>query len=242
MDGGVWEALGSVPGYVSYGVGAVRGAVWRTLMRELTVPLYVLLITSGCCMVASFYLGLIVWVETTPHHKRFPKKVKDRFYQSFIVNVARLKEEGMSHDPDVKKRVILKDGMVPYLTNFSQTTIRPGDACSEHRHATMHEVFLVEKGAGTFRIDGEDHAVRAGDCVYIAPTISHAMSNPKPEGADAKAKAAQEDLVLTYMSITDPSEFANPTSPRGKSHGFKGRPNSGTEQATDYQRSHSMPT
>jgi len=38
MDGGVWEALGSVPGYVSYGVGAVRGAVWRTLMRELTVP------------------------------------------------------------------------------------------------------------------------------------------------------------------------------------------------------------
>jgi len=219
-------------------------AVWRTLMRELTVPLYVLLITTGCCMVASFYLGLIVWVETTPHHKRFPKKAKDRFYQSFIVNVSRLKEEGLDYDPDIKRRVILKDGMVPYLTNFSQATLKPGDACSEHRHSTMHEVFLVEKGAGTFRIDGDDHPVKAGDCVYIAPTISHAMSNPLPEGAknDAQAKAAHEDMVLTYMRVTDPSEFANPMSPRGKSHGFRGRKAGNTEKAAEYNRSVSMPT
>ncbi len=106
------------------------------------------------------------------------------------IDLNQLSDEGVSHNPDIRKRVMLRRGELPHLANFSQARFAPGDVASAHAHDGMWEVFFVESGQGVIRIDGRDQAMTVGVCVVVEPGETHEVTN-----------TGSDDLVITYFGI-----------------------------------------
>ncbi|HEY9761804.1 MAG TPA: cupin domain-containing protein [Trichocoleus sp.] len=102
-------------------------------------------------------------------------------------------EEAVSHNPEIKKWVLLRKGDLPYLTNFSQTRFAPGQVASAHAHEDMCEVFFVESGEGIIYIDGNPYSLTPGTCVAVEAGETHEVVN-NGEG----------ELVLTYFGLRAP--------------------------------------
>jgi mannose-6-phosphate isomerase-like protein (cupin superfamily) len=107
-----------------------------------------------------------------------------------ITHLAALPEQAVSHNPAIRKKVMLQMGDVPHLTNFSQARFLPGQVAAAHCHLDMCEVFFVESGHGCMCIDGVVHPLEPGCCIAVAVGETHEVSNPGPE-----------DLVLTYFGL-----------------------------------------
>jgi quercetin dioxygenase-like cupin family protein len=99
-------------------------------------------------------------------------------------------QEAVSHNPEIKKKVMLRLGDLPHLTNFSQARFAPGQTASAHAHEDMCEVFFVESGMGEIRIDGTTYPLHPGSCVAVEPGEVHEVVN---NGAT--------ELVLTYFGL-----------------------------------------
>ncbi|MCP4848391.1 MAG: cupin domain-containing protein [Verrucomicrobiaceae bacterium] len=108
-----------------------------------------------------------------------------------LINRSQIPDTGVSHDPMIRKKVLIKKGRIPKLTNFSQSTIKPGQCCPPHQHPDMWEVYLVESGIGMMILNGEEIPVSQGDCLIVDPGEDHSMRNP----------SSKEDLLLTYFGI-----------------------------------------
>lgn len=109
-----------------------------------------------------------------------------------IVSLAELPEEGVSHNPAIKKQVMLRRGDVPHLTNFSRSTLAPGQTAHMHRHTGMAEVFFVVSGEGEMRIDAATESLRAGTCIAVEAGEAHEISN-----------TGAADLVLIYFGVEE---------------------------------------
>ncbi|RUR75909.1 cupin domain-containing protein [Chlorogloeopsis fritschii PCC 9212] len=101
-----------------------------------------------------------------------------------------IQEESVSHNPAIKKKVMLRFGDLPGLTNFAQARFAPGQIAPAHAHHDMCEVFFVEAGAGTIRIDGKEYPLNPGNCIAVEPGEVHEVIN---NGAS--------ELVLTYFGL-----------------------------------------
>ncbi|NJB69995.1 quercetin dioxygenase-like cupin family protein [Saonia flava] len=101
-----------------------------------------------------------------------------------------LPELGVSHNPDIKKKVFLGRGEIPQLMNFGTATFKPGQAVEEHKHDTMFEVFYIQSGKAEFIVNGEALVLRAGDCITLEPGELHSQNNP-----------FKEDVVWLYFGI-----------------------------------------
>ena len=101
-----------------------------------------------------------------------------------------LPREGVSHDPDITKQVMLRRGDAPHLTTFARATLSPGQIAHEHAHRDMHEVFFVEAGSGLMRIENVEHALQHGVCITIAPGERHEITNN-----------SSSELVLLYFGV-----------------------------------------
>jgi len=99
-------------------------------------------------------------------------------------------EEGVSHDLSLRKRVLLRGGEVPHLAQLARTRLFPGQETSPHAHADLHEVFLVESGAGELVVDGVAHPLAPGDCAVVEPGEVHVL---RCTGA--------EPLALVYFGV-----------------------------------------
>jgi quercetin dioxygenase-like cupin family protein len=106
------------------------------------------------------------------------------------VSLADVPAEGVSHNPEITKQVMLRRGDVPHLTNFSRSRLAPGQTAHAHAHAGMHEVFYVESGMGVMKVDGEELRLERGVCVSIAPGERHEIAN-----------TSDADLVLCYFGV-----------------------------------------
>ena len=109
-----------------------------------------------------------------------------------ITLLANLPEDQVSHNPAIKKKVMLGPGDLPHVTNFSQACFAPGQVASAHAHRDMYEVFFVESGMGLIRVDGVEHRLKPGVCVAVEPGEVHEIVN-----------AGSVDLVLTYFGVQD---------------------------------------
>ena len=107
-----------------------------------------------------------------------------------LVTLSTLPVESVSHDPGIKKQVMLRNGDIPHLTNFSQATFAPGQTVTPHAHADMVEVFFVETGQGLIWIDGEAHPLTPGVCVTVEIGELHELKN-----------TGDLPLVLTYFGV-----------------------------------------
>jgi quercetin dioxygenase-like cupin family protein len=83
----------------------------------------------------------------------------------------------VSHNAAIQKKVILGNGDLPCLTNFSQATFQPGQIAAVHAHADMYEVFFVAAGEGTISINEIPYALKPGICVAVEPGETHEVSN-----------------------------------------------------------------
>jgi quercetin dioxygenase-like cupin family protein len=101
-----------------------------------------------------------------------------------------LPEEPVSHNPEIKKKVMLRFGELPHLTNFSQARFAPGQSAPAHAHQDMCEVFFVESGAGVIHIDGQEYPLVPGNCVAVEPGEVHEVVN-----------TGTTELVLTYFGL-----------------------------------------
>ena len=106
------------------------------------------------------------------------------------ISLAQLPNEGVSHDPQITKQVLLRRGDLPHLTAFSRATLQPGQTAHAHEHRDMFEVFLVESGAGLMTIDGAEYRLERGVCMLIEPAERHEITN---DGAS--------ELVLIYFGV-----------------------------------------
>jgi quercetin dioxygenase-like cupin family protein len=68
-------------------------------------------------------------------------------------------------------------------TNFSigTQTVAAGCFIREHTHAMNEEIIYVVEGRGIARIDGVEHAIEKGSCVYVGRNRKHHFLNPNPE-------------------------------------------------------------
>jgi mannose-6-phosphate isomerase-like protein (cupin superfamily) len=107
-----------------------------------------------------------------------------------IISLDGIAEEGVSHNPEIRKRVMLRRGEVAHLTSFAESRLAPGQVTRAHVHADMFEVFFVVSGAGRIRSGDAEHALQAGTCIAVEPNESHEIAN---DGAG--------ELVLIYFGI-----------------------------------------
>ena len=59
--------------------------------------------------------------------------------------------------------------------SLAEATVPAGGRTEEHYHRTSEEIYLFIAGEGRMRLGDEEHAVRAGDCVVIAPGTPHKL-------------------------------------------------------------------
>ncbi|MEM7592028.1 MAG: cupin domain-containing protein [Cyanobacteria bacterium P01_A01_bin.83] len=107
-----------------------------------------------------------------------------------IANLNQLPQQTVSHNPKIKKQVMLSQGDIPHLTNFSQATFAPGQTAAAHAHQDMSEVFFVSSGNGLIRINEQEYHLFPGVCVSVEPGEVHEVFN-----------SGEEDLILTYFGI-----------------------------------------
>lgn len=65
--------------------------------------------------------------------------------------------------------------------SLAQATVPPGASTQAHYHRTSEEIYLFTGGAGRMILAGDEAAVRAGDCVVIAPGAEHQLVNDGAE-------------------------------------------------------------
>jgi quercetin dioxygenase-like cupin family protein len=99
-------------------------------------------------------------------------------------------EQEVSHNPAIKKKVMLRPGELPYLTNFSQARFTPGQVANAHSHDDMYEIFFVEAGEGIIKINQRSHTLLPGTCVTVEPGEVHEITN-----------SGSTDLILTYFGL-----------------------------------------
>ncbi|WP_017300466.1 cupin domain-containing protein [Nodosilinea nodulosa] len=107
-----------------------------------------------------------------------------------ITHLGQVSEEAVSHNPAIKKRVLLRSQDLPHLTNFSQARFAPGQVAKGHSHGDMAEVFFVESGQGTITVNHQAHSLTPGTCIAVEPGEHHEVAN-----------TGTEELVLTYFGL-----------------------------------------
>jgi mannose-6-phosphate isomerase-like protein (cupin superfamily) len=107
-----------------------------------------------------------------------------------ITSLNNLPEESVSHNPEIKKKVMLRQGDLPHLTNFSQARFAPGNTATAHAHSDMCEVFFVEAGSGVIRVENQEYSLFPGNCIAIEPGELHEVINN-----------GDTELVLTYFGL-----------------------------------------
>lgn len=101
-----------------------------------------------------------------------------------------LKEQDVSHNPAVRKKVMVDGTTIPHLNQFAEASFPPGETAPAHAHADLYEVFLVESGSGTMTVDGREIAMTVGSCITVEPGETHAISN-----------TGEDVLRLRYFSV-----------------------------------------
>ena len=98
--------------------------------------------------------------------------------------------QGVSHNPEIQKRVMLRAGELPHLTTFAQACFKPGQIADRHKHDDMVEVFFVQSGTGEIVVETAVHPLTPGVCVAVEVGEHHEIRN-----------TGDTDLVITYFGL-----------------------------------------
>lgn len=97
------------------------------------------------------------------------------------MRTSEIQPEGVSHNPEIMKRVFLRNGEVGTVTTFGEAVLQPGQSIAAHHHETMYEVYYILEGVARFVVAGKTLEVKPGDCIVVEPNEIHEQSNPHAE-------------------------------------------------------------
>lgn len=86
-------------------------------------------------------------------------------------------EEPVVHNEKILKKVLIRKGEIPNITQFARAVFPPGETAAGHIHQDMYEVFLTEKGNGLMEIDGQKIPMEPGTCITVEPGEMHEVKN-----------------------------------------------------------------
>ncbi|KAF9139771.1 hypothetical protein BGX30_007483 [Mortierella sp. GBA39] len=98
----------------------------------------------------------------------------------------------ISHDSEVEKKVLLKNGEVPHVTQLAVATLKPGEQATKHYHKDMTETFHFQAGTGEMEVDDKTFEIKAGVTVTVYPGEKHEIRN-----------TGSENLVIIYFGIVE---------------------------------------
>ncbi|VAX11220.1 hypothetical protein MNBD_GAMMA25-1680 [hydrothermal vent metagenome] len=107
-----------------------------------------------------------------------------------ITSLKILDKVAVSHNPAIKKQIMLANGELPNIINFSRAVFPPGEIAGAHQHDDMSEIFFVLSGKGMITIDGVAHTLETGICVAVEAGEMHEVKN-----------TGRDDLVLSYFAV-----------------------------------------
>jgi mannose-6-phosphate isomerase-like protein (cupin superfamily) len=107
-----------------------------------------------------------------------------------LIRINELPDQGVSHNPRIRKRQILANGELGPITNYARAVFPPGEMAGSHLHNDMAEVFIVESGRGEIRVNDVAYVFSAGMAVVIEPGDVHEIVN-----------SGSTDLVVTYFGV-----------------------------------------
>ncbi len=85
--------------------------------------------------------------------------------------------------------------------SLAEATVPVDGATAEHYHVVSEELYFFTAGTGLLRVGDETRAVRAGECVVIAPGAVHKLTNTGDEPLTLLCCCApaysHDDTVLT---------------------------------------------
>ena len=68
------------------------------------------------------------------------------------------------------------DGLPNFYTR--RFTLDPGGEIPLHRHDRIEHEQVVTEGSLTLVLDGTEHVLKSGNCIYIPAGVAHAYRNP----------------------------------------------------------------
>lgn len=75
------------------------------------------------------------------------------------------------------KRVLVRSGEVPPLTQVAVAELGPDDVVEPHAHPTMIEMYFVLEGTGLYRIGDDTWEASPGDFLRIPAGTPHAVKS-----------------------------------------------------------------
>jgi len=96
----------------------------------------------------------------------------------------------VSHDPGIRKQVLVSSGVIPHLQQLAVVSLEPGQRTTSHVHHDMDEVFLVQSGSGIIEYQDEEQAINTGHCLHVPAGCSHAFRCDGPVA-----------MVLLYFGV-----------------------------------------
>lgn len=99
----------------------------------------------------------------------------------------------VSHDPQLKKRVLVGKGAIPHIKAISYIEMNPGDTAVSHKHDDAHEVFFGLGGRIDFVVEGRDVPIAEGACLVVEPGEVHSIKD-----------AARGSRMLYFLATLSP--------------------------------------
>lgn len=87
-------------------------------------------------------------------------------------------EKPVSHNPELKKRVLVPDGVGP-VRHISRISLAPGSTALAHSHEFGTEVFFCLAGEIAFSVGGQSVSLTPGSCLVVEPGEEHAIVDVK---------------------------------------------------------------
>ncbi len=85
-------------------------------------------------------------------------------------------------DPDTPDRFVpLRRELGVTSFGLNQIVLAPRQRGRVHRHRHQEEVYLVLEGTLTLIVEGEDHALDAGELMRVAPAVRRQLVNRGPD-------------------------------------------------------------
>ncbi len=106
------------------------------------------------------------------------------------IQLDQLPYETVSHNSAIQKKVLLRAGTLPHLTNFAQAYFEPGQVADSHAHPDMNEVFFVLSGCGEILVEKTCYQLIPGACIVVEAGEFHEVRN-----------SGIEVLVLSYFGL-----------------------------------------
>ncbi|MFC1769743.1 cupin domain-containing protein [Nitrospirota bacterium] len=88
---------------------------------------------------------------------------------------------GVSHDPSLKKQVLMPPGELDSPVHISHIILPPGATAIEHSHKDKNEIFYGIRGLIIFTVNGKEEPLRPGELVVVEPGESHSIKDVPEE-------------------------------------------------------------